>query len=239
MLIFFAICVGSLLFISALFAAALGYLAPQLLSNRGMLFALVQALSYIATALFLWLYNQTQEGFTMRALWKDETFPQLPPWHKAAILGVIIWIVAFPIALSISNFTEALTHAFFGPSSGEQLAVTVVKLARQSTGTFILVSILVCIGAPLLEEYMFRGVLQTYVRYHWGTVPAILTSSIAFALFHFSPEQGISNISILISLFVLASFLGILYEKTRFLISPIFLHVTFNFINVIHIVLTG
>ncbi|GAF76601.1 unnamed protein product, partial [marine sediment metagenome] len=64
---------------------------------------------------------------------------------------------------------------------------------------------------------------------------AILLSSFFFAAFHFSILQKWSNVTILVTLFVLSIFLGLLYERQKSLLSPIVLHSTFNFFSVLNL----
>lgn len=75
--------------------------------------------------------------------------------------------------------------------------------------------------APVFEEMLFRGFLQTGIRqctrFPWI---AIGTSSLFFALIH-SPWQAPP-------IFVLSLFLGLIYEKTRSLWTPIVMHAAFN-----------
>lgn len=77
------------------------------------------------------------------------------------------------------------------------------------------------IVAPVFEEILFRGFLQTGIRqctrFAWI---AIGTSSLIFALIH-APWQAPP-------IFVLSLFLGWVYEKTRCLWAPIGMHATFN-----------
>jgi len=85
--------------------------------------------------------------------------------------------------------------------------------------------------APIIEEILFRGFLQSWIRQHLGSKQAILITSLLFAFFHYSPEQGIANITIIASLFVFSLFIGFVYEKQGMLASPIMLHSLFNAIN--------
>ena len=93
--------------------------------------------------------------------------------------------------------------------------------------------------APLIEEILFRGFLQTFIRQHLGSRQAIGITSLLFALFHYAPEQGLGNIPIVGSLLVLALFLGFVYEKRGSLLAPITLHACFNSISVLNLYFLG
>lgn len=90
--------------------------------------------------------------------------------------------------------------------------------------------------APIVEETIFRGMmqtamLQTLVLSRWTV---LLIASAVFALIHLSavPWQSIP------ALFVLALGLGFAYERTGKLWAPMLIHAVFNALNVT-LVLTG
>jgi len=81
--------------------------------------------------------------------------------------------------------------------------------------------------APLAEEVIFRGLLQSmfrrYLRRPWG---AIVVTSILFSAMHFT------DIKSLPALFALSLALGYNYERTGRLYSPIMIHMLFNLVNI-------
>ena len=62
-----------------------------------------------------------------------------------------------------------------------------------------------------------------------------MIASLIFAAFHFSTSQGLNNIELLVSLFVLSCFLGFLYERQESLLASMALHATFNAISILAI----
>lgn len=81
--------------------------------------------------------------------------------------------------------------------------------------------------APLAEEVFFRGLLQSMVRrYTVGAWPAIIISSVIFAVMHLGTPQAI------VPLFALAVVLGYSYEYTGRLYRPILIHALFNAVAV-------
>lgn len=150
------------------------------------------------------------------------------------------WIMAFPLVLFISQIMELLVSKVFHLTSvPEQIAVKFLKSTFENPLFFALAVISIIILAPLIEETLFRGFLQTYIRQHLGSKQAIVITSACFSLFHYAGGQGAANISIIVSLFVLALFLGFLYEKQGSLLAPMVLHGTFNAISVINLYLFG
>jgi membrane protease YdiL (CAAX protease family) len=117
----------------------------------------------------------------------------------------------------------------------DQLAVEYVKAALKNPIYFVLAVANVSLFAPFIEELLFRGFLQTYLTNRFSTKIAIVLTSVLFAIFHFAPEQKLSNITILSSLFVLSCFLGFLYEKQKYLLSQMILHAAFNLISIFNL----
>jgi membrane protease YdiL (CAAX protease family) len=89
------------------------------------------------------------------------------------------------------------------------------------------VFLLAVVVAPMVEELLFRGCLQTMFRswtgLKWGSI--FLTSGI-FAMVH-------ANLSHWFALFVLSSTMGYAYEKSGSLLRSIFIHAIFNGLSVL------
>jgi membrane protease YdiL (CAAX protease family) len=78
-----------------------------------------------------------------------------------------------------------------------------------------------CVGAPVLEEMLFRGViLRSFLRQHSRTA-AILWSSAIFAIAHLNVYQAATALAIGIVC-------GWLYERCRSLWPCILLHALYN-----------
>jgi len=89
----------------------------------------------------------------------------------------------------------------------------------------IMIVFVAVIIAPLLEEMLFRGFVQTTIRSYFNirnsAWPAIAASSVFFAIMH--EDHGHWP-----ALFVLGVCLGYSYEKSGSLLRPIFIHLFFN-----------
>jgi membrane protease YdiL (CAAX protease family) len=89
----------------------------------------------------------------------------------------------------------------------------------------IMIVFVAVVIAPLLEEMMFRGFVQTTIRSYFNirnsAWPAIAASSVFFAIMHADPGHWPT-------LFVLGLCLGYSYEKSGSLFRPIFIHFFFN-----------
>ncbi|MGH9300630.1 MAG: lysostaphin resistance A-like protein [Acidimicrobiales bacterium] len=92
----------------------------------------------------------------------------------------------------------------------------------------IVLALFVCIGAPLVEELFFRGLLLRSLRARLGPVLAVVISGVAFGLAHAEALQ-------LVGLAAFGIVLGILAERTKRLGSGMVAHATFNALAVIAI----
>jgi len=109
-----------------------------------------------------------------------------------------------------------------------QLVIDYLKSTYDNPFSFFLVTITILILAPFIEEVLFRGFFQNFLKKYLNVKTSILLTSFIFSIFHFSTYQKFSNISILFSIFILGSLLGFIYERQKSLIAPITLHLTFN-----------
>jgi len=150
------------------------------------------------------------------------------------------WVLAFPVVIFLSQGLEQVVLKVFHITQlPDQAAVKFLKSTFDNPMNFILAVGSIVILAPLVEEILFRGFLQTYIRQHLGSKQAIVITSVCFSLFHYTVGQSLGNISIIISLFVLALFLGFIYEKRGSLFASIMLHSLFNAVSVANLYLFG
>lgn len=75
--------------------------------------------------------------------------------------------------------------------------------------------------APLLEELIFRGLVQSTLHRQWGRVGSVLWAGLIFMLFHGSYFQNIKALSHVV---VLGLCFGIWRERTRSLIPGMVAH---------------
>jgi len=98
-------------------------------------------------------------------------------------------------------------------------------LAFEQVWGRVLVIVLVAAVVPVMEELLFRGLMQTTIRsVTGGAWPAVLLTSALFAVVH-SPTHAPA-------IFALSCGMGYAYERSGSLWRPILMHVLFNSINV-------
>lgn len=147
-------------------------------------------------------------------------------------VGMLSWMFIFPLVLMIGQLIEIPLSHYFELIPKDQVAVRFIKAALQSTPLFLALGVSVSVVVPIVEELLFRGFVQSWLKKRLGLVGALALTSLIFAFFHFSLSQGISNVELLTSLFTLSLFLGFLKERQQSILASIALHGTFNFISI-------
>lgn len=186
--------------------------------------------------LFLVAYLIFLRSDAAKYIWKSGPFNYI----RDIGVGIFTW----PIALIIMNFWAAiadmLTRLFYpNYELQDQIPVIYIEQSRQFPFLFFLACITVIVLAPIVEEILFRGILQNFLKRYISPSGSIVMTAFFFACFHYSSAQGLSNFVIVSSLFVFALFLGYVYARQRSLISSIALHAIFNAANVFYLVYSG
>ncbi len=152
-------------------------------------------------------------------------------------IGMLSWTLAFPLMMIVSQAFALVLGDWMGFDLQEQLAVKQIKQVQQFPVLLGASLFMVAFVVPVIEELLFRGYLQEMLLKWLTPLQAILGTSFLFALSHFSTTQGINNLLILSSLFVLSCVLSYLKERQKNLLAPIGLHATFNAISLVQILL--
>lgn len=152
---------------------------------------------------------------------------------KSIGMGVAAWLVSYPFVLIATAATSAITKWIWGETHLEQVAVKQLKMTMGNTPLFLSMVVVVSLFVPFMEELLFRGLLQNVLKRYMRRTVAIGLTALIFACFHFAPSQGVGNFQLILSLFVLSSFLGFIYERERTLWAPIAMHASFNALNIL------
>lgn len=73
-------------------------------------------------------------------------------------------------------------------------------LERVSLATFVIFAIVAVVGAPIVEELVFRGVLQRSLAARYGYGWAIPVQAALFGLYHVTPGLGSTNVPYVVGL---------------------------------------
>jgi len=202
---------------------------PQVVNISTTTYSFIVFLFYVITAGSLILY------YNKRPPQKNSPFT----YYNNIISGIIACLIIYPTVLFVSQILDLFNFAILNITEPpRQFVIDYLKRTAQFPLSFTLTIITIIIIAPISEEILFRGYLQTWLKKIFGTKTAIVTASLIFALFHFTNGQGYGNITIVGSLFIVALYFGTLFERQKSLISPIIAHMIFNAISTINVLLS-
>lgn len=145
--------------------------------------------------------------------------------------GAMTWLICYPLVFTLNQALALILNYFFHLEESEQVAVKLLKLSYSNPFSMVLYFVGVVLAVPILEEFLFRGILQRWLSVEVGPWKGIVLASLIFTAMHYAGEQGVSNLVLLPCLFILSCFLGYLYERQRSLWAPIGLHATFNLMS--------
>jgi len=100
-----------------------------------------------------------------------------------------------------------------------------------SDAEVVLLVLMVVVGAPIIEELFFRGLLMRAIQARWNDGLALVASALFFALVHFQPLQ-------IPGLFAFGLILGTCAQRTGRLGMGILAHSAFNATAVVMLLTT-
>ena len=173
--------------------------------------------------LVLWRVMAQRDGLTAFGL------VSLHPWRDVAA-GVLALLAAGPMVMGVAVLMAAASMLWVEkPPLAQHEMLRVVMEAGGGSWPVWTMLVSAVVIAPLVEEVIYRGLVQTAllnlggVQKRWSVV---LISACWFTLIHTSVSwQGLAG------LFVLAMVLAWLYERHRSLWPGIVLHMGFNAVN--------
>jgi membrane protease YdiL (CAAX protease family) len=145
-------------------------------------------------------------------------------WAKGFFFGTLF----FPLISLVSWLINAIMSIVAPQFEAMQVALVFLTNVRGSGITFWILIAYVVLVVPYIEEMIFRGALQGLFSGVLHPTLAVLSTSLCFSLFHYSPMQKGSNIEILIGLFVFSLFASSIRMKEDAVASSMGLHAGFN-----------
>lgn len=143
-------------------------------------------------------------------------------WFSArdVLIGVPLGIFGQLVLVNLVNWP--LSKLFPDAFSFDDVSQRAKDIAATAPGAWMIVLILiVVVGAPLVEEIVYRGCLQANLVSTAGVSAGVFLTAAIFAAIHLSPVE-------FPGLFVFALLLGYAREKTGTLGLPIVTHFAFN-----------
>lgn len=122
----------------------------------------------------------------------------------------------------VTAVTYPLTKLFPDQFSVEEVEKRARELSDAASGGWVVVLFLVVvIGAPVVEEIVYRGLLQQGLERSINPMIALVVTAVIFAAIHLQPVE-------FPGLFAFALVLGWTYRKSQRLGLPIITHMAFN-----------
>lgn len=148
------------------------------------------------------------------------------------LIGLLAVLIMAPWMILLQNLVIHLSERLRGGPLPMHPVLTMLKQSPPESVKILLVISAVCI-APIVEEIIFRGMLQTALlgqrrataTWRWAT---IFVASVVFTSIHIQTGPGGINWEHLPPLILLSCTLGYLYERTGSLWPSIALHALFN-----------
>ena len=182
------------------------------IASQGPVVALVYALTFLSTICYALFAKRLRVGPDVKLLRFGfrKTDPALVLWGVITVLATTLVIEPL-LELFPSRWLEWL---------GDQM-----KLG----GWMMLTTVVV---APILEEILFRGILQESLTRKYGPWRGILIASAIFGIVHGIPQQALNA-------FFVGAMIGFIYYKTQSLIPCILIHALNNAVSYFVWMLSG
>lgn len=144
----------------------------------------------------------------------------------------ILWIIPSYFALIIvAVISNHLLTQWTGIELKQQMLVEQAEKITDPAAR-ILMALTLCVGAPIMEEIIFRGVLFSVAAKYTTPLYANIASSLFFASVH-------SNLNSLIPLTMLGMVFAHVYHKKGSLAVPVLMHALFNGSQMLLLLLYG
>lgn len=140
--------------------------------------------------------------------------------------GLLLALAARLTAGGVLAVLIVLAPHLAGGSNG------VLEAVQQDRTALLALAVLGVLGAPLVEEIFFRGLLQRSLRCRLSAPLAVGLQAVAFGSAHVSVALGWRNVGLVLALTITGVFLGAAAEHYRRLGPSIWAHGLFNVVPV-------
>lgn len=169
-------------------------------------------------------------GLAVFNIWFDRH--RAPPAHSKENVfwsGIVTFLIAMPVVTVTSLVWQALLE--LGGLPAEKQDLIRMFLEVKSPWLLAVMIILACVGAPLVEELIFRAGIFRFARTRLPRWAALLVPACLFGLLH----QNLASFAPLVVLGVLFS---LAYERTGRIGTSMIAHGLFN-LNSLILILAG
>jgi uncharacterized protein len=208
-------------FVLPIIFGSLGLNPTEFTLRQKAIYVLISYLAMAASGLGV-LYISIKKYFPLPKDWFEFNF--LSNW---SIWGFGGYLVALPLVVIVSLINQQIWQGQGGSNP-------LLFLALQSQDKFALAIFFftASIAAPVFEEIIFRGFLLPSLSKYVSVTTAIILSSLLFAIAHLSLSE-------ILPLMTLGIVLGIVYSRSRNLLSSMLLHGLWNSGTLISLFILG
>lgn len=148
------------------------------------------------------------------------------------VQAVLIYLASWPVCAGLFHLTKIIMELSGIPYVKEHSAILLLESGQGPAWLAAVTIVSAVILAPILEEFVFRGLIFRFLAEAWpSTWAAMAASATLFGLIHFSVPQTIP------SLVMFGMVLAFAYAKSRSLTLVLLVHALFNLKTVVLIFL--
>jgi uncharacterized protein len=141
-------------------------------------------------------------------------------WRLIDLVGVPIGVLSQLVVVGLVN--GILRDAFPSTFDAERIEERARSLYERAEGAWLIALIVVVVvGAPVVEELVYRGFVQNTLRSRFADALALVITAVWFTVIHLRPVE-------FPGLFAFALVLGVTFHLTKRLGMPILAHMAFN-----------
>ncbi len=221
-LLCFAILIVNALFAVVIFIAFIIIMIPQgefafseanLSKYTGLIISVLTVVSTVVTVSMVILLINIRKGLR---------YKEYLALTSASVRATAVWLAVTAVWIWVSD----LATDYLGCTAGEDIVNEIFATAV----SYPLLWIAICIAAPLMEEILFRGFIYKGFQAAYGHWPAIIVTTIGWALLH--AGYGACE---LVVVFISGILLGYIRFRTGSLYPCILLHAFVNCLSIMQI----
>jgi membrane protease YdiL (CAAX protease family) len=161
-------------------------------------------------------------GIFWRARGKKHPFGIRPPFRSLASQAVLRWLAVLPLLWFSAFLWQLLLKGIgYAPDLQEAIQLFMDSDSLPKRAAFIFFAVVI---APLLEEGLFRGILQPLFIRRFGAVAGVVLVALGFAALHM-------DVGTFVTLALISIALSFAYARTGSLWVPVLMHALFNAVN--------
>jgi membrane protease YdiL (CAAX protease family) len=138
----------------------------------------------------------------------------------------LIGVGAAFATLIVSGIVQVIVAAAFGDQPGSNTET--IFGGQSSRVGLVIMALMATIGAPIVEELIFRGLALRAFERRWGAITGVVGSSAVFAVLHVQGGTWGASMALLAGIFVYGVVFAVLTRWMRRLGPAVFTHMWIN-----------